>query len=80
VPSLDFQHLAADLDLVASARTGSLERGGELVLVRRHVAGDAKAAVEGTPPAEAELEQALRAAGARTGSEVEVGEETFELA
>jgi GTP-binding protein len=36
--------------------------------------------VEGTPPAEAELEEALRAAGARTGSEVEVGEETFELA
>jgi GTP-binding protein len=36
--------------------------------------------VEGTPPDEAELEQALRAAGARTGVEVEVGEETFELA
>ena len=36
--------------------------------------------VEGTPPAEAELEEALRAAGARTGTEVEVGEETFELA
>jgi GTPase len=36
--------------------------------------------VEGTPPAEAELEQALRAAGARKGAEVEVGEETFELA
>jgi GTP-binding protein len=36
--------------------------------------------VEGTPPAEAELEEALRAAGARKGSEVEVGEETFELA
>ena len=36
--------------------------------------------VEGTPPAEAELEEALRAAGARTGAEVEVGEETFELA
>src|SRR6185436_9510066 len=32
--------------------------------------------VEGTPPDEAELEAALRAAGARTGSEVEVGEET----
>jgi GTP-binding protein len=36
--------------------------------------------VEGTPPAEAELEEALRAAGARTGSEIEVGEGTFELA
>jgi GTPase len=36
--------------------------------------------VEGTPPAEAELEEALRAAGARKGAEVEVGEETFELA
>ncbi len=36
--------------------------------------------VEGTPPEEAELEEALRAAGARTGAEVEVGEETFELA
>ena len=36
--------------------------------------------VEGTPPGDAELETALRAAGARTGSEVEVGEETFELA
>jgi GTP-binding protein len=36
--------------------------------------------VEGTPPHEAELEAALRAAGARTGAEVEVGEERFELA
>jgi len=36
--------------------------------------------VEGTPPDGAELEQALRAAGARNGAEVEVGEETFELA
>ncbi len=36
--------------------------------------------VEGTPPDEAELEEALRAAGARKGAEVEVGEETFELA
>jgi GTPase len=36
--------------------------------------------VEGAPPDDAELEEALRAAGARTGSEVEVGEETFELA
>jgi len=36
--------------------------------------------VEGTPPDGAELEEALRAAGARNGAEVEVGEETFELA
>ena len=36
--------------------------------------------VEGAPPDDAELEAALRAAGARTGSEVEVGDETFELA
>jgi GTP-binding protein len=36
--------------------------------------------VEGTPPGDAELEQALRAAGARKGAEVEVGEESFELA
>jgi GTPase len=36
--------------------------------------------VEGTPPDEAELEHALRAAGARNGAEIEVGEETFELA
>jgi GTP-binding protein len=36
--------------------------------------------VEGTPPGDAELEEALRAAGARKGAEVEVGEETFELA
>jgi GTPase len=36
--------------------------------------------VEGTPPGEAELDEALRAAGARRGAEVEVGEETFELA
>jgi len=36
--------------------------------------------VEGKPPDEAELERALRSAGARTGAEVEVGEETFELA
>jgi GTP-binding protein len=36
--------------------------------------------IEGTPPNDEELERALRAAGARTGSEVEVGEETFELA
>src|SRR2546430_435725 len=35
--------------------------------------------IEGTPPDEVELEEALRAVGARKGSEVEVGEETFEL-
>jgi hypothetical protein len=36
--------------------------------------------VVGTPPSEEELERALRAAGAKTGAEVEVGEESFELA
>jgi GTP-binding protein len=36
--------------------------------------------VIGTPPAHDELERALRAAGARTGAEVEVGDETLELA
>jgi GTP-binding protein len=36
--------------------------------------------VVGTPPAHDELERALRAAGARTGAEVEVGDETLELA
>jgi len=36
--------------------------------------------VVGTPPSEEELERALRAAGARKGAEVEVGDETFELA
>jgi GTP-binding protein len=36
--------------------------------------------VVGTPPSDEELERALRAAGARTGAEVEVGDETFELA
>jgi GTPase len=36
--------------------------------------------VVGTPPSEEELERALRAAGARNGVEVEVGEESFELA
>jgi GTP-binding protein len=36
--------------------------------------------VVGTPPGDEELERALRAAGARTGAEVEVGEESFELA
>jgi GTP-binding protein len=35
--------------------------------------------VEGTPPDEAELDEALRAAGARKGAEVEVGERTFEV-
>jgi GTP-binding protein len=34
--------------------------------------------VTGTPPAEAELESILRAAGARAGDEVEVGEELLE--
>jgi len=36
--------------------------------------------VVGTPPPADELERALRAAGARTGAEVEVGGETLELA
>jgi hypothetical protein len=36
--------------------------------------------VVGTPPPQPELERALRAAGARTGAEVEVGDETLELA
>jgi GTPase len=36
--------------------------------------------VTGTPPDGSELEEALRAAGARRGSEIEVGDETFELA
>jgi hypothetical protein len=36
--------------------------------------------VTGTPPDAADLEEALRAAGARQGSEIEVGDETFELA
>jgi GTP-binding protein len=36
--------------------------------------------VTGTPPETSELEEALRAAGARRGSEIEVGDETFELA
>jgi hypothetical protein len=35
--------------------------------------------VTGTPPASDELERALRDAGARTGSEVEVGDETLVL-
>jgi GTP-binding protein len=36
--------------------------------------------VVGTPPGNEELERALRAAGARTGAEIEIGDETFELA
>jgi GTP-binding protein len=36
--------------------------------------------VVGTPPGEEELEHALRAAGAKRGAEVEIGEETLELA
>ena len=36
--------------------------------------------VVGKPPSDAELERALRAAGARSGAEVEIGEESFELA
>jgi GTP-binding protein len=36
--------------------------------------------IVGTPPGEEELQRALKAAGARTGAEVEVGDETFELA
>ena len=36
--------------------------------------------VVGTPPAADELEDALRAAGARRGAEVEIGDEAFELA
>jgi GTPase len=36
--------------------------------------------VTGTPPSEEELERALREAGAKRGAEVEIGEETMELA
>jgi GTPase len=36
--------------------------------------------ITGTPPEGRELEEALRAAGARTGAEVEIGDEVFELA
>jgi GTP-binding protein len=36
--------------------------------------------VIGTPPSEAELERALRAAGAKDGATVEIGDEEFELA
>ena len=34
----------------------------------------------GTPPSDEELERALRAAGAKHGATVEVGDEEFELA
>jgi hypothetical protein len=34
--------------------------------------------VVGTPPGDAELEEALRAAGVRRGAEVEIGEEVLE--
>ena len=36
--------------------------------------------VLGTPPTEEELERALRAAGAKDGATVEIGDEEFELA
>ncbi|HEV7641133.1 MAG TPA: GTPase ObgE [Gaiellaceae bacterium] len=36
--------------------------------------------VLGTPPSDAELERALRAAGAKAGATVEIGDEEFELA
>jgi GTP-binding protein len=36
--------------------------------------------VQGTPPSEEELERALKAAGAKRGASVEVGDEEFELA
>ncbi|HLM35948.1 MAG TPA: GTPase, partial [Gaiellaceae bacterium] len=36
--------------------------------------------IVGTPPGEEELRRALKAAGARAGADVEVGDETFELA
>ena len=36
--------------------------------------------VLGTPPSEEELERALRAAGAKDGATVEIGDEEFELA
>jgi GTPase len=36
--------------------------------------------VLGTPPSEAELERVLRAAGAKAGATVEIGDEEFELA
>jgi hypothetical protein len=36
--------------------------------------------VTGSPPDGDELEEALRAAGARRGAEIEIGDEVFELA
>lgn len=36
--------------------------------------------ITGTPPEGEELEEALRAAGAKTGAEIEIGEDVFELA
>jgi GTP-binding protein len=36
--------------------------------------------IRGAPPEGEELEEALRAAGARTGAEIEIGDEVFELA
>src|SRR5439155_26457728 len=36
--------------------------------------------VQGTPPPEDELERVLKAAGAKRGATVEVGDEAFELA
>jgi GTP-binding protein len=36
--------------------------------------------ITGTPPEGEELDEALRAAGAKTGAEIEVGEDVFELA
>jgi hypothetical protein len=36
--------------------------------------------VLGTPPSPEELERALRAAGAKDGATVEIGDEEFELA
>jgi hypothetical protein len=36
--------------------------------------------VVGTPPSEEELERTLRAAGAKDGTTVEIGDEEFELA
>ena len=36
--------------------------------------------ITGTPPEGEELEEALKAAGARKGAEVEIGDEVFELA
>jgi hypothetical protein len=35
--------------------------------------------VVGTPPERAQLEEALRAAGAKPGAEVEIGDETVTL-